>query len=128
MSRTLNNKIWALIGLLIAVPVFISPVTVILTVGIMLYCRANMARALNPWIKSGLMFVLAVLMLSVLSAYDPTWKIWFWTVNTALMLTICMHFIGGILDEARNRRETRRLDSEVVDPEWYNPKTGKWER
>lgn len=128
MSRTLNNKVWALISLLIAVPVFVSPVTIILTVGIMLYCRANMARALNPWIKSGLMFVLAVLMLSVLSAYDQTWKIWFWTANTAIMLAVCMHFIGGILDEARYRKENRKLEVETVETEWYNPKTGKWER
>lgn len=130
MRQTLK-QMWVLPVLLLAVPFLMSPVPMILTLGAVLFIRIKMLHKLRPWMKTAVVFVLSVLLLLLFGCYDYIFTMWFWVLNTAIMLSIVMHAFGCLIDLARERRSIRereQQEQEQTYAEWYNPGTGRWER
>lgn len=129
--RPTLKQLGVLAALLLAVPFLMSPVPMILTLGAVLFIRVKMLRRLRPWMKTAVVFVLSLLLLLLFGCYDYIFTMWFWVLNTAIMLAIVMHSFGFLIDLARERRSIRdREQQEQEQPyaEWYNPSTGRWER
>ena len=130
MKPTLK-QLGVLAALLLAVPFLMSPVPMILTLGAVLFIRVKMLRRLLPWMKTAVVFVLSLLLLLLFGFYDYIFTMWFWVLNTAIMLSIVMHAFGSLIDLARERRSIRdreQQEQEQTYAEWYNPDTGRWER
>lgn len=125
------KQLGVLAALLLAVPFLMSPVPMILTLGAVLFIRVKMLRRLRPWMKTAVVFVLSLLLLLLFGCYDYIFTMWFWVLNTAIMLAIVMHAFGSLIDLARERRSIRdreQQEQEQTYAEWYNPDTGRWER
>ena len=130
MKPTLK-QLGVLAALLLAVPFLMSPVPMILTLGAVLFIRVKMLRRLRPWMKTAVVFVLSLLLLLLFGYYDYIFTMWFWVLNTAIMLAIVMHAFGFLIDLALERRSIRdreQQEQEQTYAEWYNPDTGRWER
>lgn len=130
MKPTLK-QLGVLAALLLAVPFLMSPVPMILTLGAVLFIRVKMLRRLRPWMKTAVVFVLSLLLLLMFGYYDYIFTMWFWVLNTAIMLSIVMHAFGCLIDLALERRSIRdreQQEHEQTYAEWYNPDTGRWER
>lgn len=122
---------WVLPVLLLAVPFLMSPIPMILTAGAVLFVRAKMLSGMRPWMKTATVFVMALLLLRAFGYYDYIFTMWFWVLNTAIMLAIVMHWFGNLIDLAKERRTVRereQQEQEQTYAEWYNPGTGRWER
>lgn len=129
--RPTLKQLGVLAALLLAVPFLMSPVPMILTLGAVLFIRVKMLRRLRPWMKTAVVFVLSLLLLLLFGCYDYIFTMWFWVLNTAIMLAIVMHAFGSLIDLARERRSIRdreQQEQEQTYAEWYNPDTGRWER
>ena len=130
MRQTLK-QMWVLPVLLLAVPFLMSPIPMILTAGAVLFVRAKMLSGMRPWMKTATVFVMALLLLSAFGYYDYIFTMWFWVLNTAIMLAIVMHRFGNLIDLAKERRTVRECEQQEQEQtyaEWYNPGTGRWER
>lgn len=129
--RPTLKQLGVLAALLLAVPFLMSPVPMILTLGAVLFIRVKMLRRLRPWMKTAVVFVLSLLLLLLFGYYDHIFTMWFWVLNTAIMLAIVMHSFGCLIDLALERRSIRdreQQEQEQTYAEWYNPRTGRWER
>lgn len=129
--RPTLKQLGVLAALLLAVPFLMSPVPMILTLGAVLFIRVKMLRRLRPWMKTAVVFVLSLLLLLLFGCYDHIFTMWFWVLNTAIMLAIVMHAFGSLIDLARERRSIRDMEQQEQEQtyaEWYNPDTGRWER
>lgn len=125
------NQLGVLAALLLAVPFLMSPVPMMLTLGAILFIRVKMLRRLRPWMKTGAVFVLSLLLLLLFGYCDHIFTMWFWVLNTAVMLSIVMHVLGCMIDLALERRSIRnreQQEQEQTYAAWYNPDTGRWER
>lgn len=129
--RPTLKQLGVLAALLLAVPFLMSPVPMILTLGAVLFIRVKMLRRLRPWMKTAVVFVLSLLLLLLFGCYDYIFTMWFWVLNTAIMLAIVMHAFGSLIDLALERRSIRDMEQQEQEQtyaEWYNPDTGRWER
>lgn len=129
--RPTLKQLGVLAALLLAVPFLMSPVPMILTLGAVLFIRVKMLRRLRPWMKTAVVFVLSLLLLLLFGCYDYIFTMWFWVLNTAIMLAIVMHAFGFLIDlelERRSIRDMEQQEQEQTYAEWYNPRTGRWER